>query len=86
MIALGKQVINIDESTLDQTYYIRKGWGIKGRKLFTCKGTRLNKFNIIAAASSHGAVWCQINNGKNNSTTFWNFVLNLIAKLQLENP
>jgi len=78
-------VINIDESTLDQTYYIRKGWGIKGQKLFTVKGTRLNKFNIIAAASSHGAVWIQTNNGRNNSTTFWNFILNLILSLQEEN-
>ena len=86
LIAEGKQVINIDESTLDQTYYIRKGWGVKGQKLFTVKGTRLNKFNIIAAASNHGAVWFQTNNGKNNSITFWNFILNLILNLQEENP
>ena len=53
-LAEGKTIINIDESTLDQTFYIRKGWGRKGKKLFTQKGTRLNKYNIIAAVSSRG--------------------------------
>ena len=30
-IAEGKCIINIDESTIDQTCYIRKGWGRLGK-------------------------------------------------------
>ena len=80
-IADGKRIINIDESTLDQTNFVRRGWGRRGRKLFTQKSARLARFNIIAAASSDGAVWFSINNGKNNSVTFWNFLLSLSLRL-----
>ena len=30
-LALGKKIINIDESTLDLTSYIRRGWGPRGK-------------------------------------------------------
>ena len=50
-LSLGKRIINIDESTIDQTAYLRKGWGPKGQQLYTRDTYRLYKFNIIAAVS-----------------------------------
>ena len=28
---IGKRIVNIDESTIDQTAYVRRGWGPKGQ-------------------------------------------------------
>ena len=83
-IAAGVHVINLDESVLDNTCYIRKGWGRVGEQLYQSDNFRLNKYNIIAAAASHGRVWFTINNGRNNSATVWNFVLHLCLRLQDE--
>ena len=50
-LSIGKRIINIDESTLDQTAYIRRGWGTTGKQLYSKTIFRLYKFNIIAAVS-----------------------------------
>ena len=74
-------IINVDESAIDKSCYIRKGWGNKGSQLYSKNVFRLDKFNMIAAATSTGELWFTINNGKNNSRTFWNFILGIAIKL-----
>ena len=85
-LAAGKIVINLDESTLDQTSYVRYGWGQAGRQLYAKNVFRLAKYNVIAATSSLGAVWYAVNHGNNNSLTVWHFILSLCLRLQEEDP
>ena len=47
-------IINVDESAIDKSCYIRKGWGNKGSQLYSKNVFRLDKFNMIAAATSTG--------------------------------
>jgi len=69
MLADGREVINIDESSIDKTNYIRKGWGDFGYKLFSAESLRLEKIHIIAAVSSRGRGWFIVGYGNNNGNT-----------------
>ena len=81
LLADGKRVIHIDESTLDQTCYVRHGWGTAGEQLHSEHTFRLNRYNIIAATASTGEVWFCVNNGYNTSQTIWSFILKLCLEL-----
>lgn len=52
-----------------------------GKQLYSKNTHRLYKFNVIAAAASTGELWFSVNNGFNDSNTFWYFLLSLCLKL-----
>ena len=85
-MARGVTLINFDESCLDQTCYLRRGWGPTGEQLYQRNVYRLSRFNIIAATFSTGEVYIQINNGTNNSLTVWAFILRVCLMLQERDP
>ena len=74
-LAQGKIIVNIDESTLDQTCYVRRGWSATGQQAYQKNVFRLRNYNIIAACSSDGHVWFSVNCGYTNSVTFYGFLL-----------
>ena len=74
-LAQGKIIVNIDESTLDQTCYVRRGWSATGQQEYQKNVFRLRNYNIIAACSSDGHVWFSVNCGYTNSVTFYGFLL-----------
>jgi hypothetical protein len=78
------EIINIDESLLDQTNYTRNGWGPKHKKLYNNMVFRLSKVSIIAACSSRNRVWLTVNQGNNNGQTFLSFLLRMVLLLQRE--
>ena len=85
-IANNKIIVNFDESALDLTCYLRRGWGKTGTQLYLRNTYRLSRFNIIAAVTSNGKVYYSVNRGNNNEYTCWNFLLSLCLILQREDP
>ena len=56
-LAEGIEIINVDESSIQETNKQYKGWGNKHQKLFNLDSKRLESVNIIAAISSKGRLW-----------------------------
>lgn len=76
-MAEGKNIINIDESVLNQTDERQRGWMYPGKCNMTTTMQRLRSISIIAAVSSEGRFMFTINSGKNNSNTFMLFLIKL---------
>ena len=81
LLAEGKTIINIDESTLDSTDTRKRGWCSKGRHNMMTHMQRLASINIIAGVSSNGDFLYTINQGRNNSQTVILFLSKLCQHL-----
>ena len=85
-LAEGKNIINIDESVLNQTDERQRGWMEPGKQNMTTTMQRLRSLSIIAAVSSEGKFMFTINSGKNNSNTFMLFLIKLSNYLDSVDP
>jgi len=81
----GREIFNIDESSIELTCFLQKQWGKKGSQLYSKNSKRLNRVHIIAALSSKGRGFFAVGYGTNNGNSFWLFLLKLAAQLQREN-
>ena len=80
-----KRIINIDESVINLTDSIKRGWLIKGVKNKPTTAKRLDHINIIAGISNYGDVFYTINHGMTNSDSFLLFVCKLCEHLNSVN-
>ena len=76
-LAQGKNIINIDESVLNQTDERQRGWCQPGQRNMVTTMQRLRSLSIIAAVSSEGRFMFTINSGINNSNTYMLFLIKL---------
>jgi len=81
MLFEGKEIINIDESSISTTNYSRKSWSLKGIHNVSTDAIRLGNYNVIAAISSIGRSSFIVGNGSNNQLTFTNFLIGLCSLL-----
>ena len=86
MLSEGKEIINIDESSISTTNYSRKSWSLKGIHSVSTDAIRLGNYNVIAAISSIGRSAFVVGNGSNNQLTFMYFLLGMCSLLAKEHP
>ena len=79
--SIGRQIIDVDESTLKFTDHRKRGWVKAGDNNQSTSNTRLASVNIIAALSNKGQLFFTTNRGKTNSVTFNFFLSKLCSHL-----
>jgi hypothetical protein len=85
MLKAGREVINIDESTIRSTDQRRRGWVSYGQRILKSKALRLPQISITGAVSSKGHTYFAVNQGKNTSLTFRLFIVKLCQVLDVQN-
>ena len=82
----GKRVINIDETWLNETSFVRKVWAKKGGQ----GNLRLNavspRLSLIAALDTDGKVWFCLSHAITISDVIAAFLKHLVDVIDLEEP
>ena len=78
----GKIIINVDESSIDRTCYVRRGWEIAGKQATIASNNRLYKKGLIAAITSAGSMFYSVFHGSQDSHAVWFFLLRVCVVLQ----
>ena len=82
----GTIIINVDESVISRTINCTRSWLPRGRHFFVASSNWLPMVNIIAGVSSNGGLFYTVNRGKTNSWTFLNYIVKLVAHLDIIDP
>lgn len=82
----GKRVLNIDEASLSETSFIRKGWGERGKTLRPIKRPLGQSLSLIVAVDNFGASYFAAAHGTIDSRVFSTFLQRLALQLDCEDP
>ena len=82
----GRRLINIDESWLNQTRFVRKMW-VPSKEA----GSDIDKqvqprISLIAALDTEGLVWCALTQANTDTDVMTLFLRHLCRRLDLERP
>ena len=80
------RIINIDETWLNGTNFIRKTWAEKNGRGNTMKTSVSPRISMIAALDTDGRVWFTLSHANTDSNMIQLFLLSLIKKLDIETP
>lgn len=73
----GKRVLNIDEASLSETSFLRKGWGVRGQALRPIKKPLGQRLSLIAAIDNLGGSYFAVAHGTIDSRVFSTFLQRL---------
>ena len=86
LLEKGRSVINVDESWLNHTSFIRRAWvptdapGTYGGKQVT------PRISLIVALDTNGKIWCALTQANTDSDVMTMFLRYLERQLDLESP
>ena len=86
LIESGKRIINIDETWLNETSFIRKLWGPKGGYGNIRLKTVSPRVSLIAALDTNGNVWYCLSHAATDSDVIALFMNSLVKILDQEQP
>ena len=86
LLSEGKRVINIDETWINETSFIRKTWAEKDGLGNTQKNSVQPRVSMILAIDTEGSVWFTLSHSNTNSTTMKLFLYSLVKVLNSELP
>jgi hypothetical protein len=82
----GKRIINIDETWLNDTQFIRSKWQLRGSSFSqTAKKVR-PRISAIMAFDSHGDVYFALTQVNTNTSVMKVFISQLASRLDVERP
>ena len=82
----GRRVLNIDESSIGQSAFNRKSWGIEGFRNAHDVKTLGHRLSLISAVDTLGQVYFAISQSIVDSSVFSAFLIRLVAVLDAEDP
>ena len=82
----GMRVINIDESWLNGTTFIRRMWAPKKDTCSTVIITVTPRLSLLAAIDTEGQSWFSLTQATTDSDVLYIFFVHLIQILDLESP
>ena len=82
----GMRVINIDESWLNGTTYIRRMWAPNKDTCSTVINTVTPRLSLLAAIDTEGQSWFSLTQATTDSDVLYIFFVHLIQILDLESP
>ena len=85
-MSAGKRVINIDEASLSQTNFVRRGWGQKTLDLRPQAKPLGHRLTLIAALDNLGASYFAITQSTVDSEIFGAFLQRFAGQLDGEDP
>ena len=77
----GKTIINVDESVIQHTVSLKRGWMKRYRKNMVTSSQHLRGVNIIAGISSKGDLYYTVNHGRTNRYSFLLYIIKLCEHL-----
>ena len=81
LLEQGKRIINVDETWINETSFVRRVWSKRGGE-GNCKlNTVLPRVSMIAALDSNGEVWFSLTHSTTDSDVITLFLSNLIKLL-----
>ena len=86
LLSEGKRVINIDESWINETSFIRRTWAEKGGQGNTLKNAIQPRISMISALDTDGNVWFTVSQSNTNSKTMVLFLNSLATALSRDLP
>ena len=81
-----KRVINIDETWINETSFIRKVWGSKGGEGNTTLNAVSPRLSMIAALDTEGNIWFTLTQANTDSNIIALFLHQLANALDSEIP
>ena len=82
----GKRVLNIDEASLSEVSFLRKGWGERGKTLRPIKKPMGQSLSLIVAIDNFGESYFAVTHGMIDSRIFSTFMQRLALQLDSEDP
>ena len=86
LLSEGKRVINIDETWLNETSFVRRTWALKQGQGNCPQNTVSPRLSMIAALDTEGRVWFTLSHANTDSNTMAVFLHSLTKKLDYEMP
>ena len=86
LLEQGKRVINIDETWLNETSYVRRVWAQRGGEGNCRLNAVLPRLSMIAALDSQGEVWFSLSHSTTDGDVIALFLSQLIKRLDEESP
>ena len=85
-LASGKKVINVDESWLNQTRFLRRIWApTDAAGTFTDKQVA-PRLSLIAALDTEGRIWFSLTQANTDTDVMTTFLRYLVRELDRESP
>ena len=69
-----KRIINIDETWLNETSFIRKTWGSKGGEGNTILNSISPRLSMITAIDNYGNIWFSLSHANTDSNMIVLFI------------
>ena len=79
-----KRIINVDETWINETNFIRKTWNKKNNSSALSAQTLTPRISLIAALDSDGQIWFTLTQTTTDSDIFMMFLQHLVEKLDDE--
>ena len=86
LLGQGKRVINIDETWLNETSFIRRTWAHRNGKGNTSLNAVSPRVSMIAAIDTDGQVWFTLSHANSDSNMVALFLWHLTQALDQETP
>ena len=86
LITQKKRIINIDETWINETSFIRRTWSSKSKGGNLKLNSISPRLSMIAALDTEGNVWFTLSHSNTDSNMIALFLNHLIAHLDLEIP
>ena len=86
LLEQGKRIINVDESWLNETSFVRKMWQPKSQACSVTAPIVSPRLSVIAAIDTEGRVWFALTQANTDSEVLLIFFQSLIEKLDLDTP
>ncbi len=86
LLGSGKRVINVDETWLAESNYIRKAWCRPGTPGTVATSSIQPRLSMVTALDTDGRVYFALSHANTDQDTYMLFLRHLIAQLDLETP
>ena len=86
LLESGKRIINIDETWLNETSFVRRVWAHRGGYGNMRLNPIMPRLSMIAALDTHGNVWFTLTHASTDSDIIALFFKHLVASLDSETP
>ena len=86
LLGSGKRVINVDETWLAESNYIRKAWCRPGTPGTVATSAVQPRLSMVTALDTDGRVYFSLSHANTDQDTYMLFLRHLIAQLDLETP
>ena len=86
LIESGRRIINVDESWLNQTRYVRKMWVPTDRSATYTNKQVAPRISVLAALDTEGRMWIGLTQANTDADVMTTFLRYLVRELDRETP